>query len=83
MSKVLKDMHDLAVDLHEVGAMDSTTMKAMDELCLSKSGDMNREMEEAVKGIVSGDKDSLGKALSVAKEREAYLSARRFTSTEE
>ena len=34
MSNALKNMYDLAVDLHKVGAMDFITKKAMDELCL-------------------------------------------------
>ncbi len=50
---------------------------------MSKFGNMNKDMAEAVKGIVSGDKNSLGKALAAAKKREVYLSARRRTDTEE
>ena len=50
---------------------------------MTKFGNISRDMAEAVKGIVSGDKNSLGKALAAAKKREVYLSARRFTDTEE
>tara|TARA_R100000081_G_scaffold86872_1_gene56914 strand:+ start:934 stop:1137 length:204 start_codon:yes stop_codon:yes gene_type:complete len=53
------------------------------KLTVSKFGNMNKDMAEAVKGIVSGDKNSLGKALAAAKKREVYLSARRRTDTEE
>ena len=34
MSDILDTAHDLAKDLHEVGAMDTITMRMMDELCL-------------------------------------------------
>ena len=50
---------------------------------MTKVGDINRDMAKAVKGVVSGDKASLGKALDAAKKREVYLSTRRGTDTEE
>ena len=34
MSEILDIAHDMAKDLHEVGAMDDITMRVMDELCL-------------------------------------------------
>jgi putative transcriptional regulator len=34
MSDILKAAHELAQDLHAVDAMDSITMRMMDELCL-------------------------------------------------
>ena len=34
MSEILDITHDMAKDLHEVGAMDDITMRVMDELCL-------------------------------------------------
>lgn len=34
MSKILESSHELAQDLHAVGAMDAITMRMMDELCL-------------------------------------------------
>ena len=34
MSKILEAAHELAQDLHAVGAMDAITMRMMDELCL-------------------------------------------------
>ena len=49
---------------------------------MSRVGNINRDMAEAVKGIVSGTKGSLGKALDAAKKREAYLSTRRGTEEE-
>lgn len=36
MSDILDSAHDLAKDLHAVGAMDTITMRMMDELCLPK-----------------------------------------------
>lgn len=36
MSDILDLAHDLAKDLHAVGAMDTITMRMMDELCLPK-----------------------------------------------
>ena len=49
---------------------------------MSRVGNINRDMAEAVKGIVSGTKGSLGKALDAAKKREVYLSTRRGTEEE-
>jgi putative transcriptional regulator len=43
MSKALKNMHDLAKDLHEVGAMDSITMKVMDNLCLPEARQFSQD----------------------------------------
>jgi putative transcriptional regulator len=43
MSKALKNMHDLAKDLHEVGAMDSITMKVMDDLCLPEARQFSQD----------------------------------------
>jgi putative transcriptional regulator len=37
MSDILDMTHDMAKDLHEVGAMDDITMRAMDRLCLPKA----------------------------------------------
>ena len=37
MSDILKMAHDMAKDLHSVGAMDSTAARMMDELCLPKA----------------------------------------------
>jgi putative transcriptional regulator len=34
MSDILDMAHELAKDLHEVGALDALTMRMMDELCL-------------------------------------------------
>jgi len=34
MSEILDIAHEMAIDLHEVGAMDAITMRMMDELCL-------------------------------------------------
>jgi len=34
MSDILKTAHDLARDLHEIGAMNTITMRMVDELCL-------------------------------------------------
>lgn len=34
MSDILNMAHDMAKDLHKVGAMDDITMRVMDELCL-------------------------------------------------
>lgn len=34
MSEILNMAHDLAKDLHAVGAMDAITMRMMDDLCL-------------------------------------------------
>jgi putative transcriptional regulator len=34
MSEILKAAHELAKDLHAVGATDAITMRMMDELCL-------------------------------------------------
>ena len=34
MSDILDSAHDMAKDLHAVGAMDAITMRMMDELCL-------------------------------------------------
>ena len=34
MSDILDQAHDMAKDLHAVGAMDAITMRMMDELCL-------------------------------------------------
>ena len=36
MSDILDMTHDLAKDLHAVGAMDTIPMRMMDELCLQK-----------------------------------------------
>ena len=36
MSDILDMAHDMAKDLHAVGAMDAITMRMMDELCLPK-----------------------------------------------
>lgn len=36
MSGILDMTHDMAKDLHAVGAMDVITMRMMDELCLPK-----------------------------------------------
>ncbi|CAH0357283.1 hypothetical protein [Sphingobium sp. CECT 9361] len=36
MSDILDMAHDMAMDLHAVGAMDATMIRMMDELCLSK-----------------------------------------------
>jgi putative transcriptional regulator len=36
MSDILEMAHDMAKDLHAVGAMDAITMRMMDELCLPK-----------------------------------------------
>lgn len=36
MSDILHMAHDMAKDLHAVGAMDAITMRMMDELCLPK-----------------------------------------------
>lgn len=36
MSDILTMAHDMAKDLHKVGAMDNITMRVMDELCLPK-----------------------------------------------
>ena len=36
MSDILNMAHDMAQDLHAVGAMDAITMRMMDELCLPK-----------------------------------------------
>ena len=36
MSDILDMAHDMAKDLHEVGAMDAITMRMMDALCLTK-----------------------------------------------
>jgi putative transcriptional regulator len=36
MSDSLDMAHDMATDLHAVGAMDAITMRMMDELCLPK-----------------------------------------------
>mgnify|MGYP006404728193 FL=1 len=36
MSEILGVAHDMAKDLHEVGAMENVTMRVIDELCLSK-----------------------------------------------
>jgi putative transcriptional regulator len=34
MSEIMKAAHELAQDLHQVGAMDAITMRMMDDLCL-------------------------------------------------
>jgi putative transcriptional regulator len=34
MSEILEMAHDMAKDLHDVGAMDAITMRMMGELCL-------------------------------------------------
>lgn len=34
MSEILKMAHDMALDLHEVGALDALTLRKMDLLCL-------------------------------------------------
>jgi len=36
MSDILDMAHDMARDLHEIGAMDAITMRMMDELCMPK-----------------------------------------------
>ncbi len=36
MSNILDVAHEMAKDLHEVGALDTITMRMMDELCLPK-----------------------------------------------
>ena len=36
MSDILEMAHDMAKDLHDVGAMDAITMRMMSELCLPK-----------------------------------------------
>lgn len=36
MSDILEMAHDMAKDLHSVGAMDAITMRMIDELCLPK-----------------------------------------------
>ncbi|MFG6621386.1 hypothetical protein ACGYK3_17935 [Sulfitobacter sp. 1A05707] len=39
MSDILDITHDMAKDLHEVGAMDDITMRVMEELCRPKQID--------------------------------------------
>ncbi len=34
MSEILDIAHDMAKDLHEVGAMDDITMRVMDRICV-------------------------------------------------
>lgn len=37
MSEILKNAHDLAKDLHAVGAMDDITLRRMEALCLPEA----------------------------------------------
>ena len=37
MSDILKMAHDMAKDLHSVGALDQAAARMMDELCLPKA----------------------------------------------
>lgn len=37
MSDILKMAHDMAKDLHSVGALDQAAARVMDELCLPKA----------------------------------------------
>jgi putative transcriptional regulator len=41
VSEILKAAHELASDLHGVGAMDAITMRMMDELCLPPKRDFS------------------------------------------
>ena len=36
MSEILDMAHDMAHDLHEIGAMDGITMRVMDRICVPK-----------------------------------------------
>jgi putative transcriptional regulator len=37
MSDILDMAHDMATDLHEVGAMDNITMRMMDHICIPQN----------------------------------------------
>jgi putative transcriptional regulator len=41
MNDILDLAHDMAKDLHDVGAMDDITMRVMDKICLPETPDFN------------------------------------------
>lgn len=49
MSEILENMHDLAVSLHKVGAMDDITMKAMKDLCLPEARKLDKAEVRAIR----------------------------------
>ena len=57
MSDILKMAHDMAKDLHSVGALDQAAARMMDELCLPKA---RKERESLPSQPESGH--DLGKA---------------------
>ncbi|MCO4320950.1 helix-turn-helix domain-containing protein [Aliidiomarina quisquiliarum] len=49
MSDILKAVHDTAKGLHEVGAMDKTTMRKFDALCLTTLHEFTPEKVRALR----------------------------------
>jgi hypothetical protein len=47
---------------------------------MTEIGDLNRGIEKSIQELVEGKKNSLGKALSLARQREDLLKAKPFLS---
>lgn len=50
MSEILNMAHDMATDLHDVGAMDDITMRIMDSICLPKKPMLSAAKIKMIRG---------------------------------
>ncbi|MFG5382894.1 helix-turn-helix domain-containing protein [Yoonia sp. R2-816] len=65
MSDILDIAHDMAKDLHEVGAMDDITMRVMDKLCIPDTPSFDAERIKQIRKKTRMSQTVFAKVLNV------------------
>ncbi len=64
--RLLKEAHEMAQDLHKVGAMDITTMREFDALCISEVHDLTPTMIKKIRKNAGVSQAVLAKIINVS-----------------
>jgi putative transcriptional regulator len=67
MSEILDMAHEMARDLHEVGAMDNITMRKMDVLCLPPRRNFSAEDVQRIRASTRMSQPVFAKLLNVGR----------------